>query len=296
MAYDHLIIEGPDGDTFAKIHNPNNFSDPSHEKHSKRYLKKEYIFLKHLQNNDYNHLPANCKLTKNSLTMDALKPEDGWHWRAPQDDKARHDYISDSLTALDALANIKTPGNRHHELVKPTSATLWYEGWNNITNESIIYIENKIKSVSRDFKKYQKTRAKKLLKDIETLQEQALQINKPKNLVLSHGDARQSNIAWHPDRGLKIVDWSWADLAPEKSDSTMFLIDLAKSDHDVSPYMERYFNHDHALVLIGFWLAHSILPTRDGDETVRIQQIASAATAYKLVNDYNSGVISGCLR
>jgi len=47
--------------------------------------------------------------------------------------------------------------------------------------------------------------------------------------------------------------------------------------------MERYFDYDHAITLIGFWLAHSIWQPRDGDETVRIQQIASAAAAYELV-------------
>jgi len=99
---------------------------------------------------------------------------------------------------------------------------------------------------------------------------------------MAHNDARQSNIAWHENEGVRMVDWSWADPAPEHADTTMFLVDLAKSGHDVTPYMYS-INKEYLVTLIGFWLAHSIWETRDGSTTVREQQVASAVAAYQLL-------------
>ena len=284
MAYDHLLIDSPDDQLFAKIHNPKRFDDPIRENHSKNYLQKEYLFLKHLNLNNYNHIPKRCELINDTaLVMDAMRNDSGWQWRIPNDGDAQEKYISDSLRALDNLNKIQSPNTSYHKLINPTYGTLWREGWDSISDDKMINIKKKLEKVADIFDGDKKTRAVNLLDNIENLQSLAKNIEKTNEFVLSHGDARQSNIAWHPNHGVKIVDWSWADMAPKKSDSTMFLIDLAKSGHDVSPYMERYFSYDHAITLIGFWLAHSIWQPRDGDETVRIQQIASAAAAYELI-------------
>jgi hypothetical protein len=48
--------------------------------------------------------------------------------------------------------------------------------------------------------------------------------------------------------------------------------------------MNEYFNENHAPTLIGFWLAHSLWVTHDGSDTVRSHQVASAATAFELIN------------
>lgn len=63
----------------------------------------------------------------------------------------------------------------------------------------------------------------------------------------------------------------------------MFLIDLAKSGHDISAYKHE-LNQDFAVTLIGFWLAHSTWETRDSNTTVREHQIASASVAFQLLN------------
>jgi len=122
-----------------------------------------------------------------------------------------------------------------------------------------------------------------LLDQIETVQNYAYSA-KPYALdQLSHHDARQANIAWHPDHGAKLVDWSWADIGPKNSDATNFLIDLTKSGHDVEKYLKTYFNEDHAMVLMGFWLSHSLWPSHGNQSQVRFHQFTSAVASYQLL-------------
>ena len=71
------------------------------------------------------------------------------------------------------------------------------------------------------------------------------------------------------------------------SDTTMFLVDLTKSGIDVSEYLDRYFNPDHAHILIGFWLARALEPPSKSNPEVRLHQLASAITAYNLIKYKN---------
>jgi hypothetical protein len=98
---------------------------------------------------------------------------------------------------------------------------------------------------------------------------------------LAHADLRQSNLAWHPTEGVKIVDWSWAGPSSPGLDKTSFLIDLAKSGVDITRYA-NHFDTVHARKLMGFWLGRAIQPALPGS-IVREHQLASAITAFELL-------------
>lgn len=283
MAYDHLFIRDGDNQLFVKAHDASRFTDALRESHSRAYLKKEFALLAHLAANNYSAIPNRVDLIDDSLlAMDALHQDDGWQWRAPEGDDFKR-YVHDVLIALDQLEASPIPIKPlYHDAVEPTYVTFWKEGWDDITDDKTNALVTKTLQLSSGWTIAQQTDADELINELSHLKARAAQLERNTPLVMAHNDARQSNIAWHPDHGAKIVDWSWGDAAPKNADSTMFLIDLAKSGFDVSPYVE-YINRDYVIVLIGFWLAHSLWETRDDSTTVREQQLASATAAHHLL-------------
>lgn len=283
MAYDHLFVRDGNDRLFVKAHDASRFTDPFREAHSRAYLQKEFALFTQLAEEDYSAIPDRVDLIDDSLlAMDALHPNDGWLWRAPEDDQFDV-YVRDILTAFDQLQASPIPKNpTYHEAIEPTYETFWKEGWDDITDDKKDALFAKIKSLSKGWNESQQKYALELIEDFPRLQKYASQLDRNIPLVMAHNDARQSNIAWHPEYGAKIVDWSWGDPAPKDADSTMFLIDLVKSGYDVSPYLD-HINKDQVIVLIGFWLAHSLWQTRDGSSTVREQQIASVTAAHRLL-------------
>ena len=100
---------------------------------------------------------------------------------------------------------------------------------------------------------------------------------------IAHLDARQSNIAWSPESGARIVDWSWASAAPRGADRTMFIIDLFKAGFDVHPLVNHHLEPGYGLLQMGHWLARGTQPSSPGDNNVRFHQLASAASAATLM-------------
>lgn len=283
MAYDHLFTRHGDDHLFVKLHDSSRFTDPFREAHSRAYLKKEYELYNHLKEEGFTSLPNRVALIDDTiLGMDALHPQDGWMWRAPSREPLTDTYVRDTLEAFQTLqATTPPPRPNYHESIDKTYETTWSEGWDAINKNRLDRIVDRIRSFSIDWTAEQQAMSEALINDLPLLQQGALALDRDEPLFMAHNDARQSNIAWHPQQGTRIVDWSWGDLAPKNADATMFLIDLAKSRHDITPYLESY-NTNYALTLIGFWLAHSIWETHDGSSTVREHQVASAVTAYKL--------------
>ena len=283
MAYDHLFIRNGENRLFVKAHDASRFTDSFREAHSRAYLQKEFALFTHLATNHYPAIPDRVDLINDSLlAMDALHEDDGWQWRAPDDDSFDH-YVRDILTALDQLQSIPIPEMpSYHNTIEPTYVTFWKEGWDDITEDKTVILCTKIQDLSSSWTTPQQSCVKELIADLPRLMAHAAQLERNMPLVMAHGDARQSNIAWHTDYGAKTIDWSWGDPAPKNADSTMFLIDLVKSGFDVSRYAS-YINRDHVVVLIGFWLAHSLWQTHDGSTTVRKQQVASAVAAHQLL-------------
>jgi 8-oxo-dGTP pyrophosphatase MutT (NUDIX family) len=283
MAYDHLFVKDSNDRLFVKAHDASRFSDAFREAHSRAYLQKEHALFSTLAAQGYTAIPERVDLIDDSLlAMDALHPDDGWLWRAPEDGQFDR-YVRDVLAALDQLQEMPVPPEPfYHQMINPTYETYWREGWDDITPEKVPALVNKIVELSASWSDARREDALSLIDDLQMLIDQAAHIDRTPAMVMSHNDARQSNIAWHPEHGAKIVDWSWGDPAPRDADSTMFLVDLAKSGYDVRPYVD-HLNKDQLLVYVGFLLAHSLWQTRDGSTTVREQQVASASAAHRLL-------------
>ena len=214
--------------------------------------------------------------------MDALQTNEGWTWRAPKTEHFDR-YVTETLLAFSQLQRVPVPSDpAYHEHIEKTHDTFWKEGWEAIDTNTIEEIRARIAALSAEWTPEFKAAAARLADAIPTLEQKSSTINRTPALFMSHNDARQSNVAWHPEHGVRIVDWSWGDPAPERADETMFLIDLKKAGRDITPYLDR-INADHVMTLIGFWLAHSLWHTHDGGTTVREQQVASAVAAYELL-------------
>lgn len=289
MAYEHLIIKNDEKNIFLKIINADKLHDQSDTINLQKYIQKEKMYYDYLLAKRFLAIPSNIHLINNkTLEMDSLTTDDGWHWRIPGDISISKQYISDILDTLSNLNEIAVPDFIDKQLnITPTFQTLWDEGWATIDDQKINEIKNKIESFSSSFRAESTNDLINLCNNLNNLQNAAYKSEISEDLVLSHNDARQSNITWHKYHGVKVVDWAWAGLAPKNADSTMFLIDLAKSDYEIDFYIDDYFNKDHALILIGFWLNHSTQNNPNDSETIRFQQIISALAAYKLISRQN---------
>ena len=286
MAYDHYFISNTDSCLFVKEHDASRFTDAFREAHSRQYLRKEYAVYEHVAECGFSDVPDRVELIEDHLlAMDGLREDEGWLWRAPRNDAQQlAQYVRDVLQSFDQLQRVPIPNQpQYHEDINPTHETFWAEGWDDITNETTQPLVERMNELSAYWTEKQKTDVSDLIQALPALRSHANQMDRHPELFMAHNDARQSNIAWNPNEGARIVDWSWADPAPKNADSTMFIIDLAKSGYDVTPYLE-YVNKDQVVLLIGMWLAHSRWNTRDGSLTVRRQQLASAVAAHELLN------------
>ena len=285
MAYDHFFTRHQNDHLFVKAHDSTRFSDSFREAHSRAYLQKEFNLYRHLEQQEFQSIPKRVALIEDSLlAMDALHENDGWTWRAPKEIEQFDTYIVDTLAAFDSLQTTTPPVRpEYHNSIQDTYSTLWNEGWDSLDDATLVLAIGKIRTFSRNWTVEQYELSEQLIGTLPAMKELASNLDRNEELYMAHNDARQSNIAWHPNHGTRLVDWSWGDTAPKDADSTMFLIDLTKSGKPVERYLEK-FNNDFAHILIGFWLAHSLWETRDGSQTVREHQVASAVAAYKLLN------------
>jgi len=283
MAYDHMFVSDGTTRLFVKAHDASRFTDAFREAHSRSYLEKEFALFTHLAELGYDAIPEQVDLVDDVLlAMSALHEDDGWMWRAPENEQFDA-YVRSILTAFDTLQAQPIPEHpAFHDDINPTYETFWAEGWDDITDDKIEPLIAKITQLSVNWNESQQQDARELIKDLSVLRENAAHIERNVPLFMAHNDARQSNIAWNPEAGTRIIDWSWGDPAPKDADKTMFLIDLVKSGFDVGPYVE-HVNRDYLNIYLGFLLAHSLWNTRDGSTTVREQQVASASAAHQLL-------------
>ena len=284
MAYGRWIIDTPSGQKlFMKAHRPELFTDSTREAHARAYLEKEQMMFEYLRSKQYPYLPAYSQLIDGQvLVMDAFSPDEEWYWRAVEAPNI-DDYICSALEAFDALQSVELPPESHF-FPKRIMPVYMEEGWDYINTDTVKEVQNRISSWSEDFHPRTREIAHKLSPLIENFIEQGRSLYTVEQpLYLSHHDGRQANLAFNPQLGARLIDMSWMDLGFKNADSTMLLIDLTKSDYDVSKYLADHFNPDHALLLMGHYLGRSIVPTRDGDPTVRFHQLTSAVTAYELL-------------
>ena len=278
MEYNKSICEKDGVAVFAKQHEFEKFIDSERANRSYHYLEKEAFTMAHLRQHGFTHVPDRSVLYGDTLAMDALRIDDGWKWRANSD--TIDAYITDSLEALRALAVVPVPADSF--TIDPSYESFASEGWRAFTDETRAQLEQRFIQFSPRLTQASQLTAQEMLTDLNDLQHIARMPRTRKPLVFCHHDLRQSNLAWHPDHGSKLVDWSWAGLGESGSDQTSLLIDLHKSGHDVATYYE-HVNAEHCLTLLGFWLAHSTWPIYRGDDSIRFQQFVSALSAYDLL-------------
>lgn len=276
MSYERHIISLPVGDrVFVKRHDVTAFTDELHDAHSRQYLEKEYAVYRQLAGQT-THIPRALELIgDHTLVIEACDPRDGWLWRAPRDPDLRDRYIREVLTAL---KEIETLSFNDGSSITPSHIAFHQDGWG-------VFQTNRDK-ITTLLSTHPSSIAQALLGSVDTLYQETIAHAPRQKAAFSHADLRQSNLAWHPTLGVKIVDWSWAGRSAPGLDTTSFLIDLAKSGIDIEPYRE-YFDPLHARKLIGFWLGRSVLPTREGS-TVREHQLISALTAFELLASHQA--------
>lgn len=273
MRYDKYIAEKDDQLVFVKQQPDRNVVNPGRYTEMACYLQKEASIMAHLRLQGYRHVPEKSAFREEQLAMNAFRTEDGWQWQANKE--AFDTYMEDTLAALAALESSPLPTDVFD--VEPSYESLLREGWQMLDEEAAA----KLPSLLAEIPPTKLPGTYSLLHDIPALKQAADTFDDPKEFVFCHHDMRQENLAWHPVKGVKIIDWSWAGPGLPGSDATSLLIDLHKSGHDVSKYL-GCLNQQHCLNLMGFWLAHSTLPNQ-GAEGLRAQQFASALSAYELL-------------
>lgn len=283
MAYQHYIASHDGAEIFVKEHDATQFTDPYREMHSRAYLVKEHTTYQHLHKHGFTSIPEEFALLDDTLlALSHLSKDEGWMWQAPKENN--ESYIQDVLASLDVLQTVEPLYFEETEhVVSASYETFWREGWDTIDDTIAEKIRSRVAELTSNWHPAHQEKVIELMDALEKIRLHSTTVNRNPDMYFSHNDARQSNIAWHPEKGTRIVDWSWADVAPENADTTMFLIDLAKSGQDVSAYKDM-LNKDFAMTLIGFWLAHSTWETRDSNTKVREHQIASASTAFQLIS------------
>jgi len=279
MSYHRFTFQG-EKKYFVKRHDPKLFTDKVRRKDAKLYIKKEAKTYKHLKKHRYPHIPVYTEHRSNLLILSELPVSGGWLWRLPEDESRHAQYISDILSCFNELENLPLPKKDYFYI--PALTVFYDEGWGSMSDkqmQSIIRINslkwsNKLHSVT-------KLQARKMINDIQSLR---IDANiKTRGEIYNHHDARQSNIAWHPKKGVAIVDWSWAGKGLKNGDQTMFLMDLVKSEIKLTPEQLSMVNKEYACLVLGWLLCRSAEPHSEGNEIVRLHQFASAVSAYKLI-------------
>lgn len=278
MGYDRTVATLPTGERlFVKSHNPSHFTDNTREAHSRTYLEKEHHTYQSLQT-QFPHIPHDVTLHNDTaLYMEAYDSRDGWHWRLPSDLELASRYMNDTLQALAQLESVAIP---RFPSVPPSYQEILEGGWPRLTDRREI-VEQLLLRVDTDDAVSLRSQLDDYLALASIMEHAPLD-------CFAHYDIHQSNIAWHSEHGTRIVDWSWADAAPRGFDTTSFLIDIAKSGYEITPY-RHLFCSDHALTLMGFWLVRATEPNYHGTN-VRDQQLLSAITAHSLLQQQPSSL------
>ncbi len=270
MKYEKYLVAAPCGEFFAKSYSGAEMSDEH-----VTYLQKEAATMSHLRTNGYPHIPSSSHMhDERTLLMDAFAPHDGWRWRAHSE--SLDAYIQDSLAAFAALEQMPPPADVH--AIPGSLAIHFGEGWHMHDAD----LPTKLQPLIAQLRPESQRTAAQLLDNIDQLRRYVDANPLPDSFVFCHHDARQANIAWHPKHGAKLVDWSWADIGRPGSDATTLLIDLHKHGHDISSYRHEV-NPAHCITMIGFWLEHASWPIAERNQTIRLQQLASATAAYEVL-------------
>ena len=275
MQYDKIIATKNDHSVFIK--RTSTRYDDIKRNRLHQYLRKEAFTMSYLRCHGYSGIPHRSILRDDdTFIMETMTSNEGWLWRAKNE--TLDAYVKSAKEKFDELENIPLPPDTFD--IESSRDSFIKEGWASLDEKKIA----KLRELSLGFldrlTPHSQNIAKKLLADLPALLNAGGRHSDIKKLVFCHHDIRQSNMAWHPKRGTKLIDWSWSGPGESGSDITSLLIDLHKSGHNISNYYKE-INLDHCLTLMGFWLNHATWPYR-GDDTLRFQQFLSALSAYEI--------------
>lgn len=276
MQYDKIIATKNGQSVFVKQISAK-YDDTPRRNRLHQYLEKEAFVMAHLRSHGYSGIPERSILHgSDTLIMDAMEPDGGWQWRARKD--TLNSYVNSAIEKFNELESMPLPADAFD--IEPSRDSFVKEGWQSIDNQKIDKLHKLAPSFLDRLTPRSQAAAQSLLRNLASLRQIGSQTPRTNSLVFCHHDIRQSNMAWHPNYGTRLVDWSWSGLGESGSDITSLLIDLHKSYHDISPY-QNIINLDYCLTLMGFWLNHATWP-HHGDDTTRFQQFLSALSAYEI--------------
>ena len=275
MQYEKIIATKNDHSVFIKQTSAR--YDDIKRNRLRQYLRKEAFTMSYLRCHGYSGIPSRSILRDDdTFIMETMTSNEGWLWRAKNE--TLDAYVKSAKEKFNELENIPLPPDTFD--IESSRDSFIKEGWASLDEQKIA----KLRELSLGFldrlTPHSQNIAKKLLADLPTLLNAGGRHSDIKKLVFCHHDIRQSNMAWHPKRGTKLIDWSWSGPGESGSDITSLLIDLHKSGHNISNYYKE-INLDHCLALMGFWLNHATWPYH-GDDTLRFQQFLSALSAYEI--------------
>jgi hypothetical protein len=285
MAYGKYLIGTADGGRlFAKISDPSLLTDDAQASRMWEYLVKEQMVYDTLARHKFTHIPT-TRLIGKTLVMEALC-DDEWFWEAP----TTRDYTESVLWVLGELSDVSAAQDLARFENERIMSTLLTGGWRALYGANSSRIMTRYEQFAPHIHEHVRGGLSVIEQtvhpdNIDAELDELTAYTERQYRTIAHFDARQPNIAWHPNRyGALLVDMSWVDAGPPLADTTMFLIDLHKSNRTVEPYLDEHFDAKHARLLMGYWLGRCVLnPPQGGDLTVRFHQFASAVSAADLL-------------
>ena len=258
------------------------------------WLKKDYEMVRLLQAKHPELVADWVKLSNDGhvLLMTAYPASEGWLWSPPTDLEASDDYINAVVRTVRALEDA--------QFDKATVERLQLEP--HFRDE--IALDNKYPSIYDDaptrqklIEKYQMLADQNdknahryaavvhLLNDetaLRQLQQAAHKLAEQPQDTFNHCDVRSDNIAYNlATSAVKLVDWNWASYAPNRFGTTEFLLDMARHNHDVTPWLDQ-LNPAMLAASVNFFAVRCLQPPLAPGSTLRNMQTATAATAYEL--------------
>lgn len=280
MAYRRFHLHEPSTDQalFIKSHDPSLLTEQWRRDEMLHFLKKEARIYEHLKGQAYANIPEAVEFREEMLILSGLHETNGWYWRAPKESQDFRLYTEDVLEALENLESVRPHESQEKDEI---SLDVFYDnGWDKLHDidvEELITIN--LQRWEKHLHKETFSLARQFIDNIGDLLIKRVSVVP---MVFNHHDARQANIAWHPEYGVKIVDWSWADMGLTAGDKTMFLLDLHKAGHKVEEF-SNHINVDYAKLVLGYWLGRSGTKHMEGNDIVRMQQFVSAMKASELL-------------
>ena len=203
MQYDKIIATKNDHSVFIK-RTSTKYGDIKRNR-LRQYLRKEAFTISYLRCHGYSGIPRRSILRDDdTFIMETMAPDEGWLWRAKSE--TLDIYIKSAKEKFDELENIPLPPDTFD--IESSRDSFIKEGWTSLDEQKIA----KLRELSLGFldrlTPHSQNIAKKLLADLPTLLSAGSRHSDIKKLVFCHHDIRQSNIAWHPKRDTKLIDWS----------------------------------------------------------------------------------------